>query len=220
MDPFPGFMEDPLGLHKYLYVQADPVNFVDPLGLAEAVERSLLSRIWTQVISALKRLARAIACIFLRAASWLASMVSFIAWLVVRTIAAAMGLAECVCTPQGYPPIGGTLKDWLRAAPDILQDAMDWYNNHPEWQGMDPDRTPVRYRPKDEVNKIRKMPGESGGHHPHPLGLGGPPGQVLTPTGETRRWKNPTHTKMTNLGNKIRDNILSFCTNKKIPIRI
>jgi RHS repeat-associated protein len=220
MDPFPGFMEEPLGLHKYLYVHADPVNFVDPLGLAEAVERSLLARIWTQVISALKRLARAIACIFLRAASWLASMVSFIAWLVVRTIAQAMGLAECVCTPQGYPPIGGTLKDWLRAAPDILQEAADWFSRHPEWQGMDPDRTPVRYRPKPEADQIRKMPGERGGHHPHPLGLGGPPGQTLTPTGERGRWKNPTHTKMTNLGNKIRDEILSFCTDKKIPIRL
>jgi RHS repeat-associated protein len=219
MDPFPGFMEDPLGLHKYLYVHADPVNFVDPLGLAEAVENGLLSRIWTQVISSLRRLARAIACIFLRVASWLASMVNFFAWLVVRTIAAAMGLVECVCTPAGYPPVGGNLRDWLRAAPDLLQDALDWYMSHPEWQGMNPDSTPVRYTPKDEVNKIRRMPGESGGHHPHPLSLGGPPGQTLTPTGERRGLpKNPTHTRMTNLGRGIRDEILSFCTNKKIRL--
>ena len=33
VDPFFGFVQDPQSLHKYLYVHADPVNFVDPSGL-------------------------------------------------------------------------------------------------------------------------------------------------------------------------------------------
>ena len=218
MDPFPGYVEDPLSTHKYLYVHADPVNLIDPLGLGAASEQGGILSAIMRLIRPLIRLARKIACLFLKAASKIAAMHSFLAWLVVRTIAALMRLAECVCQPNNYPPVSGTLRQWLRGAPDILQEALTWFMNHPEWQGMDPDKTPVKYVPKSETDKIRNSRGERGGHHPHPLGLGGPKGQKLTPTGEVGGVKNATHTKMTNLGNKIRDEILSFCTNKPIPL--
>lgn len=220
MDPFGGWMEDPLSIHKYLYVHADPVNFVDPLGLAALIERATLTRIALQIIRPLIRLGRAIACIFLWVASWLASFVSFFAWLVVRTIAAAMKLAHCVCRPGNLPPATGNLRDWLREAPDLLQEALDWYASNPEWQGMNPDSSPVRHRSPQENRDFRRLPGESGGgHHPHPVSLGGPPGQTLTPTGERRRGpRNPTHTRATNFGNKVSRQMKSFCTNKKIRL--
>jgi RHS repeat-associated protein len=33
VDPFPGFTDDPASLHRYLYANSDPVNFIDPSGL-------------------------------------------------------------------------------------------------------------------------------------------------------------------------------------------
>src|SRR6185503_640984 len=40
-DPFAGFADAPRTLHKYLYVGADPVNFIDPSGLTETLEHHL-----------------------------------------------------------------------------------------------------------------------------------------------------------------------------------
>jgi RHS repeat-associated protein len=37
-DPFAGYIDLPRTLHKYLYVGVDPVNFIDPSGLAETTE--------------------------------------------------------------------------------------------------------------------------------------------------------------------------------------
>lgn len=222
MDPFGGWVEDPLSIHKYLYVHADPVNFVDPFGLAVAVERSLLSRIVLAARQAIYRLGRAIACVFLHVASWIASLVSFFAWLVVRTIAAAMKLAHCVCRLGKYPPAKGKLRDWLRDAPDLLQDALDWYANNPDWFGIDPNNAPVRPRTPAENDAFRNSPSERGrrGHHPHAVSLGGPPGQRLTPTGERRRGpRNPMHRRVTNFEGRIRDEIKVYCTNKRIPLR-
>lgn len=87
--------------------------------------------------------------------------------------------------------------------PDLLNECKDWYNNKPEWWGIDPENTQVFYRNQKEVAEIRKMAGESGGHHPHGLALGGPTGQKLTPTGETRRIKNQTHSQVTGLQRKV-----------------
>lgn len=56
---------------------------------------------------------------------------------------------------------------------------------------------------KDEVSKIRKLAGERGGHHPHGLALGGPIGQKLTQTGETRKVKNPIHSRVTGLQKRV-----------------
>ena len=96
-----------------------------------------------------------------------------------------------------------TLVEWLADAQDLLQLARDWHGAFPEWQGIDPDRTPVRYVPPDEVREIRRLPGEYPGHHPHPLSLGGPPGQILTRTGETLKWKHPFHKAVSKLQNDI-----------------
>ena len=104
-----------------------------------------------------------------------------------------------------------TLKEWLKNEPELLDEARLRHTDTPEWQGIDPDETEVFYRPKSEVDEIRKLSGESGGHHPHGLALGGPKGQKLTPTGETRKKKNPLHSSETGfqrrLINKIKKQI-------------
>ena len=41
IDPFAGFTDLPRTLHKYLYVGADPVNYIDPNGLTETTEYHL-----------------------------------------------------------------------------------------------------------------------------------------------------------------------------------
>ena len=61
----------------------------------------------------------------------------------------------------------------------------------------------VYYRTTDEVKNIRKKSGESGGHHPHGLALGGPEGQTLTITGEIGKVKNPKHSKVTGLQKRV-----------------
>src|SRR5262249_1092643 len=41
-------------------------------------------------------------------------------------------------------------------------------------------------------------------HHPHPLKFGGDPNPPdLVATGETRTWKNPIHTEITNFWNRV-----------------
>jgi hypothetical protein len=91
------------------------------------------------------------------------------------------------------------LSEWLKDDPKLLDELRSQFKNKPQWQGIDPDSTPVFYRPTPEVKAIRAKPGESGGHHPHGLALGGPEGQKLTPTGEFGNYKNPLHTEATNM---------------------
>ena len=98
----------------------------------------------------------------------------------------------------------------MKDYPDLLQEARDKFKSAPEWQGIDPDSTPVFYRPKSEVDVIRAKPGESGGH-PHGLALGGPEGQVLTITNETRKIKNPNHSAATGLQRRIINVIKAQC---------
>jgi RHS repeat-associated protein len=98
MDPFPGFVDEPTSLHKYLYANADPVNFIDPLGLSTLAEYgALVKRIALRTVAALRTLGRAIACVFLYVASWLAAYVGYWAWAIVRRIAQRMRLGFCVC---------------------------------------------------------------------------------------------------------------------------
>jgi len=97
-----------------------------------------------------------------------------------------------------------TLAEWLKEYPELLQRAREAYKNHPEWQGIDPDRTPVKYVPGSVTQKIRQKKGEKGGHHPHALSLGGPLGQKLTWTGEKGgQPKHPMHKWATNLHSEI-----------------
>lgn len=104
---------------------------------------------------------------------------------------------------HNYESESKTLSEWLEDDPELLDEATKMYNENPEWWGIDPDSTPVFYRDKSAVNEIRKKSGESGGHHPHGLALGGPEGQTLTPTGETRYNKNPMHSYVTGLQRRI-----------------
>jgi len=96
-----------------------------------------------------------------------------------------------------------TLSEWLKDKPDLLQEAKTQFETAPEWQGIDPQKAPVSYVPKDVVDALRAQPGESGGHHPHGLALGGELGQKLTPTGETRTVKSPEHSAATALQRRI-----------------
>jgi hypothetical protein len=96
-----------------------------------------------------------------------------------------------------------TLAQWLVDDPALLEEARAQHRDVPQWQGINPDTTPVFYRSPAEVEAIRAKPGESGGHHPHGLALGGPDGQTLTPTGETRTVRNPEHTAATQLQRKL-----------------
>ena len=104
---------------------------------------------------------------------------------------------------HNYESESKPLSEWLKDDHDLLDEATKMYNESPDWWGIDPDNTDVFYRDKAAVDAIRKKPGESGGHHPHGLALGAPEGQVLTPTGETRYYKNPTHSYVTGLQRRI-----------------
>jgi hypothetical protein len=95
------------------------------------------------------------------------------------------------------------LSEWLKDDPDLLNEAREAYNSAPEWQGINPDTTPVFLRSRGDVDAIRAKPGESGGHHPHGLALGGPEGQTLTPTGDGGGWTNPIHSAATGLQQRI-----------------
>jgi RHS repeat-associated protein len=70
MDPYAGRISQPTTLHKYMFAHADPVNFIDPCGMAEAMELVLIN--WNIVLRALAQaaaLAWAISCIFYQVAS-------------------------------------------------------------------------------------------------------------------------------------------------------
>lgn len=95
------------------------------------------------------------------------------------------------------------LNEWLSDDEKLLTEVANWYREKPEWWGIDPDNTDVFYRTPDEVKEIRKKPGESGGHHPHGLALGGLEGQRLIPTGETVKVKNTTHCQVTGFQRRV-----------------
>ena len=99
------------------------------------------------------------------------------------------------------------LIDWLDNDKELLNEVSEWFKEKPEWWGIDPENTDVFYRPPQEVKEIRSKAGESGGHHPHGLALGGPEGQRLTPTGETAMIKNPTHSQVTGLQRRVLNRI-------------
>jgi RHS repeat-associated protein len=110
-----------------------------------------------------------------------------------------------VCNVNSFVDIFGleTLATLLADHPELLEETRKTHKKSPEWWGIDPDKTDVFYRPKEEVDIIRAKPGESGGHHPHGLALGGPEGQVLTSTGETRKIKNKKHSQVTGLQRRV-----------------
>ena len=101
MDPHPGKIDEPISLHKYLYANADPVNFLDPSGLATLSEYvNTVKQIALRVIRFVRRIGRAIACIFINVASLLASLTGVFARFAlaaIRVIAKRMRLEHCIC---------------------------------------------------------------------------------------------------------------------------
>jgi RHS repeat-associated protein len=59
----------------------------------------------------------------------------------------------------GLDPLSVLLADY----PELLEETRQAYKEPPEWWGIDPDKTDVFYRSKEEVDIIRAKPGESGG---------------------------------------------------------
>ena len=100
MDPFAGFIDEPDSLHKYLYVGNDPVNLIDPSGMAEFAEFS--QRVKQQVrdtIVYMRKHGRDILCKTLNTASIILSIpgaVSGLADLVQKAV--EFGLAFCPCS--------------------------------------------------------------------------------------------------------------------------
>ena len=121
MDPFPGKLDEPISLHKYLYANADPVNHRDPTGLASLSEYAMkVKLIAIRVIQAVRRLGRAIACIFINVASLIASLTGYYARFLlaaIKALARRMRLEHCFCAfrPK-LPPFFGPAKnaplDW------------------------------------------------------------------------------------------------------------
>ena len=143
MDPFAGFSGAPQTLHKYTYVHADPVNFVDPTGLAAAKEYSVISIQAFRQAPALKKLSDAIICIFVHAASVIAQDPNL------PLPGSLMRFAICRCK---VVPIG-IIVDLFDAAGGGGPWSPTNYPN-PDPPMSDP---PVRDTPRnpDEVNRMR-----------------------------------------------------------------
>ena len=115
LDPYPGEMDEPASIHKYLYTNADPVNYVDPSGMSSGREYAGLLAWIIRLRPVLIRLGRAIACIFLKVASVIAAMAGYEEWAAVLLIADQLLLRHCPCwlniinyIPDLFPPRGPT----------------------------------------------------------------------------------------------------------------
>lgn len=62
-DPIGGWLNDPASLHKFQYVAADPVNYIDSLGLATGAEYGLVQKENTKKVPLIQRLGQGIKCV-------------------------------------------------------------------------------------------------------------------------------------------------------------
>lgn len=109
-DPYPGETDDPSSLHKYLYANADPVNFIDPSGLS-ATEEGIFSKLAARIAPAAYILGRAIACVFIASASTIASVLGYEEWASVADLAAQLLLPRfCLRSFRPAPRITRTPK--------------------------------------------------------------------------------------------------------------
>ena len=70
MDPYAGRVNQPPTLHKYMFAGADPVNKIDPCGMAELAEYGGLT--WEGALRAAEQaavLGAAVSCVFYHVAS-------------------------------------------------------------------------------------------------------------------------------------------------------
>jgi RHS repeat-associated protein len=161
-DPYPGEIDEPISLHKYLYANADPINFIDPTGLSAMSEYGLKIRlIALRTVAALKRLGRAIACIFIQAASVLASMAGYDEWADVVALAASLFLHHCPCKRVKGPTtiLGEGMKD--RVIPYANRTGgrpLPWSGTPEQWERMTPRQ---RWKANDRELRIRIREGDS-----------------------------------------------------------
>ena len=99
MDEFNGFLNEPLSLHKYLYANADPVNFRDPSGFSTLSDYAVKVRAFVvRQVAAIRQLSRQIACVIIKTASEIAQDP------LVPIAAGLVELAFCKC--QGGSGVG------------------------------------------------------------------------------------------------------------------
>lgn len=108
MDPYPGAINDPVSLHKYLYANADPVNFIDPSGLASLKEYGIVVRaVALRIVTSLWRTGRAISCVLIKSASTIAGVLGYDHWADVLDLAERLFLRHCVKPPTIKPGSAG-----------------------------------------------------------------------------------------------------------------
>jgi RHS repeat-associated protein/uncharacterized repeat protein (TIGR01451 family) len=100
MDPYPGDIDDPASLHKYLYANADPINFVDPSGLESEEEVGILRAIALRIATSLRAVGRGISCVLIENASTIASVLGYDEWSSVADLASRLLLPRfCLREP-------------------------------------------------------------------------------------------------------------------------
>jgi RHS repeat-associated protein len=101
MDPYPGEIDDPVSLHKYLYANADPVNFVDPSGLESEEEAGIVRAIALRIVTSLWRVGRGVSCVLIQSASTIAGVLGYDEWVPVADLASRLLLPPSCLR---YPP--------------------------------------------------------------------------------------------------------------------
>lgn len=101
MDPYPGVITDPISLHKYLYANADPVNFMDPSGLSSTGYESLVARIGKAITSAVRILGHKNACLLYDVA---ALVVGFHGYGELAIVIEGANVIFCKLIPKIFPP--------------------------------------------------------------------------------------------------------------------
>jgi RHS repeat-associated protein len=161
-DPYPGEIDEPISLHKYLYANADPVNFIDPSGLSAMSEYGIKIRlIALRTVESLRRLGRAIACIFIKVASVLASLVGYDSWAQVVELAASLFLRHCPCklSKRRTTILGEGMKD--RVIPFAKRTGgrpLPWGTTPEQWDKLTPRQ---RWKLNDGALRKRIREGDS-----------------------------------------------------------
>ena len=109
MDPYPGGTYDPVSLHKYLYANADPVNFIDPSGLVSLSEYGIkIKTVALRIVTPLVGVGLGITCVMIEVGSAMATVLGNEEWMQWAAFAEAVFLVPCLIHPgpdlPGPPP--------------------------------------------------------------------------------------------------------------------
>ena len=103
MDPYPGTIDEPQTLHKYLFGRGDPVNRIDPCGMQDTMEYPLITwQVALRILAQAAALAWAISCVFYRVASMLDP--GIIPLIPPLWAMCAARMRRCRCTIRYAPP--------------------------------------------------------------------------------------------------------------------